>query len=134
MVVDDFDVDRFAVLPTETDAVLIIDADAILTGALAMKLFETISRRTVQVFKLVRTFKRVEFAPRLGVQIRVDPLSGFASIFALEYILRGSIANPHGGDCAMQRCTRQGTRASSRNARAPGLSFPNPGNSTLNRF
>jgi len=44
MVVDDFNVKTVAVLPAETDAPLIVDPDAPLTGAVASELFEPVAR------------------------------------------------------------------------------------------
>ena len=45
MVIHDLDIVRIARSPVEADAPLIVDADAVLTLAIAVKSFETIARR-----------------------------------------------------------------------------------------
>jgi hypothetical protein len=52
MVINDLDLVGFPFRPDKTDAVLIVDAYAVLPLSLAFQLFEAISRRTVQIFKI----------------------------------------------------------------------------------
>jgi hypothetical protein len=51
MIVDEFDVMRFALSPNETYAPLIVDADRVLPFPIARQRFEAISRRHAQVFE-----------------------------------------------------------------------------------
>ena len=49
MVVDDLDVMGVAALPTEANPELVVDADAVLTDAIAGKLLKSIGRRHLEV-------------------------------------------------------------------------------------
>jgi hypothetical protein len=43
--IDDLDVPRMAIAPMETDSPLVIDSDAVLSGAIATEFFKPVSRR-----------------------------------------------------------------------------------------
>ena len=44
MIVHDFDIERIPIIPGETDSPLLVDVDAVLSLAIAAKLFEPIAR------------------------------------------------------------------------------------------
>jgi len=49
VIVDDFDVMRIAIAPAEADAPLAVDADAVLSFAIALQRFQPVARRRLQV-------------------------------------------------------------------------------------
>jgi hypothetical protein len=49
MVINNFNVERIAVLPNETEAILIVDPDAVLTLPIAPQSFQMISGKDRQV-------------------------------------------------------------------------------------
>jgi hypothetical protein len=49
VIVDDFDADRLSVDPTETDAILIVDANAPLPGTVTGELFQAVCVRDTEV-------------------------------------------------------------------------------------
>lgn len=55
MVINDLDVVRVPVHPPETNAPLIINADTVLSGAVAAKLLEPVTRRNSQVIERTST-------------------------------------------------------------------------------
>jgi hypothetical protein len=59
MVINEFNVGRIAAFPTETDAILVIDADAEMASAISFELFQAISRNSQihQVHGLVEVSK-----------------------------------------------------------------------------
>jgi hypothetical protein len=63
MVVNDFDIVRLSILPSETDSPLVIDADAVLAGAVADQRFETIPQRDSQILKFLRRMQVHQLAP-----------------------------------------------------------------------
>lgn len=54
MVVDDLDLGCTRGGPPETDPVLVIDSDGVLTGAIAAQRFQTIARRHSKLFQRER--------------------------------------------------------------------------------
>jgi hypothetical protein len=62
MVIDNFDLVRIRVLPDETDAPLVINADTVLSGSFAFQAFEPISRRHPQILKTFRAVKTEQLA------------------------------------------------------------------------
>jgi len=68
VVVDDFDVLGVAALPAEADAVLVVDADAVLPLAVARQFLQSVAGRDAAL-DLVRTFG-LEPAPRSGTEKR----------------------------------------------------------------
>jgi hypothetical protein len=71
MIVHDFHI-LGTVIPTKADAPLIVDADAVLTLAVALEGFEPIARRASEVCKLLARRQYLELAPGC-------PLDGFES-------------------------------------------------------
>ena len=64
MVIDNFDVSRIAATPHETDAPLVVDADAALSFVVALQGLEMISWRALQIRKRARPVQVFEFPPR----------------------------------------------------------------------
>ena len=54
MVVNDFDLTRIAVLPSKTNAPLIVDPDTVLPSTLSAKLLESVSGRDAQILEDLR--------------------------------------------------------------------------------
>jgi hypothetical protein len=61
MVVGDFDVARIAVVPFETEAVLIVDANAVLARAITLQGFEAVAGRDSQFIECGGGGEEVEF-------------------------------------------------------------------------
>ncbi len=51
MIVNDFDIVSVSVAPDETNPKLVIDADAVLTGSIALQSLQAVAWRNPQVFK-----------------------------------------------------------------------------------
>jgi len=83
MIIDDFDL-LCAVVPNEADAVLVIDADAVLAFAVTFECFEVIARRATQVVQFDRSIQHVE----LSTGNPGDSAKGFY-IFAIKERLCG---------------------------------------------
>jgi len=64
MVSNDFHIFSTGISPAETDAPLIVDADAVLARTITFKRFETIAGWNLQIFKSARDLKLSELAPR----------------------------------------------------------------------
>jgi hypothetical protein len=62
VVVDDFRVERFAVLPHKAHAPLLIDADAVLTFAIALERLELITRRTAKSPRVAAASRYLSFS------------------------------------------------------------------------
>ena len=62
VIVDDLYVVRICTVPSKTDSVLIVDADAVLSGAIALELFEPVRRRSRQVDQAARFRKHPELS------------------------------------------------------------------------
>jgi hypothetical protein len=58
MIVDDLHIQRIPILPSETDAPLVIDPDAILAFATALQCFQAIARRRT---KFVQCSGRIDY-------------------------------------------------------------------------
>ena len=61
MVVDDFNVGCVFAVPAETYPPLIIDANAVLAGAIAFERFQAISGRNTQITQVARAMNLREF-------------------------------------------------------------------------
>ena len=59
MIVDDFYVVRVLFLPNETDAVLVVDSDTVLAGAISLQRLESVSG---QCSKIRQSYRSVSFA------------------------------------------------------------------------
>ena len=73
MIVDDLDVRRAGGGPTKADTVLIVDADAVLTGAIPPQGLEAIPRRHAQVIESPGDLQLAQLAPRHGGDVREAP-------------------------------------------------------------
>jgi len=61
-VVEDFDVPRPVISPTETDSPLIIDADTVLPSPVAATFLQPVTRRHAQVVQVRRTVEHLRFS------------------------------------------------------------------------
>jgi len=66
MVVNDFDIVDIAFVPTETQPPLIIDPDGVLSLAITLERFESISRQPTQIVERGRHLEDHQLALRLG--------------------------------------------------------------------
>jgi hypothetical protein len=74
MIVHDLDVVRVGILPPKTDSPLIVDANAVLPGAIAFQLFQTIAGRAPQVVKRLGRIDEDELAQHRTLEItRISP-------------------------------------------------------------
>jgi hypothetical protein len=64
MVIDDFNVMHIPLNPFEAYPPLIVDADAVLTGAVTLERFQAISRRNPQIFEPGSAGQKFELSPR----------------------------------------------------------------------
>lgn len=62
VVIGDFYVVRVLIFPTKADAEPVIDADAVLAGAIAFQHFKAVARRKPQFFERYSSFELSEFA------------------------------------------------------------------------
>ena len=69
VIVNDFDVALFAVRPPETDPVLVIDPDAVLTESITLQHLQSITRRRPENVERSRRVQLGELAP----DYRFDP-------------------------------------------------------------
>lgn len=69
VIVNDFDVALFAVRPPETDPVLVIDPDAVLTESIALQHLQSITRRRPENVERSRRVQLGELTP----DYRFDP-------------------------------------------------------------
>lgn len=68
MIVSHFDVVGVACLPTEADAPLVIDANAMLASAIARQSFQPIGRWNPQIVQALSDIELYQLAPRKAVQ------------------------------------------------------------------
>jgi hypothetical protein len=74
VIVDDLDVVGVAVLPAEADSPLVIDANAVLSGAVPLELFQAIARWNPKVVELLRGVHSNQFAKHGALELsRVSP-------------------------------------------------------------
>lgn len=64
MIIYDFDFFRPAIRPVKANTPLIVNANAVLTGAISLERFETVAGRRPQIIQPISDFKLSEFAPR----------------------------------------------------------------------
>src|SRR5215831_20499015 len=62
MVVDDLDVPRAVVSPTEADSPLVVDPDAVLPASIAAELLEPVSRRHTQIVQVLGTVQHLQLS------------------------------------------------------------------------
>ena len=78
MVIDDLDIFRSRHRLSEADAVLVVDADAVLAGASALERFEPVAGRNPQIVQLVSGFDEQKFAVRHPLQVVTELCHSFA--------------------------------------------------------
>lgn len=69
MIVGDFHLLRTLIRPAETEAVLLIDADAVLAAAITFQKFKTVAGRAFQILKAGRGMEDQELCPRPSAKI-----------------------------------------------------------------
>ena len=63
MIINNFDVFCESIQPTKADSPLIIDANTILTGTIALERLKMIAGWNSQIFKAISDFELPEFSP-----------------------------------------------------------------------
>jgi hypothetical protein len=79
MVVDDFHGIRISILPLETDAPLIVDANAVLAGTVAFQLLEAIAGWNAEILKGFRGVNRDELPQHGALQLARIAANGLAT-------------------------------------------------------
>ena len=64
MIVRNLDIKGVSVFPMKADSPLIIDADAVLSGSVALQSFQTVSGWYTQILQLHGIFQEPQFPPR----------------------------------------------------------------------
>jgi hypothetical protein len=72
MVIDQRDIVSTAIAPDEANAPLVVDANAVLAGAIAVQCFEPVARWRTQIQQLHRSIQHVELSQGRALQIRRD--------------------------------------------------------------
>lgn len=80
MVINDFHVIRMGAFPAEANAVLIIDADAVLSFAIARKLLQAVARRNAEIVERFSGIQEQQFPQRRALKRARQ----FAAPFAVE--------------------------------------------------
>ena len=75
MIVNDFDAIRVSFSPLKADTPLLIDADAVLTGAITRQPLQMVRRGTSQIRQSLSSVKNLELSSRGALYLRRD-LSG----------------------------------------------------------
>ena len=88
MVVRDFDFFGMGTLPSETNAKLIVNADAVLSQAVSAKLFEAIARRGRELGQFANTVDLSQLASRDPPEVLRTSPSSFSAVYAVEEVLR----------------------------------------------
>src|SRR3546814_8551045 len=73
VVVDDLDIGGLRALPAKTHAELVVDANAVLTLAVAAQCFKAVARRDTQVVEASRPVELFELASRHGFDAAETP-------------------------------------------------------------
>lgn len=73
MIVDDFDIESVALAPSEANPPLVIDADAVLTSAVARELLKSIPWGNSQIRNCTRGIEDREFPVGRTLKIRRKP-------------------------------------------------------------
>jgi len=73
VVVHDFDIQRITILPTETDAPLVIDPDAMLSLSIALQGFQTIAWRYTKILYTDGAMKVKQLPSRYPLDIAKPP-------------------------------------------------------------
>jgi hypothetical protein len=92
MVINDLHIERVSVLPPEADAPLLIDADTVLSLAIALQRFQLIRRRNYEIAQINGTVQILQLLTRPLLDLSIEPLYKFAP----EYLL--GVLVPEGPD------------------------------------
>jgi len=84
VVVDDFRVGYFAVLPHKTHPPLLIDADAMLTLAVALECLEMVARRHSQIAESCRRIEVLELLACPLLYLSVETLDEFTTEYSFR--------------------------------------------------
>lgn len=95
MIINNLDLEGIAVSPPKTDPPLVIDANTVLTGAIALELLQAIAGRDAEIVELLGGVHQPELSEHQPVELgREAP-----DAFALEQPLRIAIGET-GDHCA----------------------------------
>jgi hypothetical protein len=106
VIVDYFNVDRTRIRPTETDPILVIDPDAVLTATISPKRLQAVPGRYLQVVHDLGLIECVEL-PRSHLPQRPrQPLAGNLGVSTIEEVFSRLIteASDHGNMIARLSC------------------------------
>jgi hypothetical protein len=92
VVVSDFDFPGISCLPSKTDAVLIIDPNAVLPLAKAVQLLQPVSRRDRQLSELANPIQLVQLAAGCRPHGTLADAPCRRGVGTIEYVLRSSVA------------------------------------------
>ena len=91
VVVGDFDFLCTMVLPTKTNAVLLVDPNAVLPGTISLQQFKSIARRNRQIGQPTSTVELIELAVHGRPQLPWAGRAGRSGVQTVEEVLRTSI-------------------------------------------
>src|SRR2546428_9491103 len=91
MIIRDLDFAGIATLPSETDPILLVDPNAVLSAPTSTKPLESIPRRNRQLGKLPHPVELVKLSPCNGSQARWTTPSGGRLVDSVEKIPRSPI-------------------------------------------
>ena len=94
MVIDDLDFVRVAAFPPKADAPLVVDANAVLTRAIAFQLFQPVARRQPKVLQLNRDVDESELAEHGAPEVGRKPPDGLAAPESLGVSVREALDHP----------------------------------------
>jgi len=79
MVINYLNIFIMSIHPTETNPKLIVDANAVLTGAVPFELLQTVAGRDAEVFELLRGINQREFAQHQTLELAGKATHKFAT-------------------------------------------------------
>jgi hypothetical protein len=126
VIIDDLHVDRFAVLPSETNAVLLVDADTVLTFALAFERLKPVTGQ-VKVVQFSSGGEPVKSASSDREKRDGDRSPRAPAVDTLVDVQRSRVADPHFFSVACRATRVKDSIAPERSARSdplPGLAEP----------
>nr|WP_310778989.1 hypothetical protein [Candidatus Palauibacter scopulicola] len=91
MVVDDLDVVRVSGAPEETDPPLLVDANAVLIGPIALQFLQPIARRHPEIRKINGRVEHPELSERASLNVRRQSRNGTALEEALGITVAESL-------------------------------------------
>ena len=94
VIVDDLDVVRVAVLPPEADAPLIVDANAVLPGAIPFQLLQAVAGRDAEVLKLLRGVDEAELPEQRPLEVGREAADALALKQALGVPISETLDHP----------------------------------------